>query len=518
MNETYIQLLKQANQAVAEAAATLGDDSHRPIYHILPQANWLNDPNGPVYHAGYYHMFFQHNPYQADFGLMGWGHVRSRDLVYWEHRPIAIMPTPQSYDSAGIWSGSIVVHNGTPTMMYSGVAKLNLYSRDDDLPPSDKQRIPQGYYHEFILEIEREVQCIATSSDGLESWEKHPANPVIGATPPGLDLIGFRDPYLWREEDGYWYVLLGTGIKGQGGAALLYRSPDLIAWDYLHPLYIGQPAESGLNWECPNFLNLGRQHMLVVSPHGRPIYWLGDYREHRFTPAGPPTRLDWGDAFYAPNSLRDPSGRWLMWGWVREARSRDQYVAAGWSSCLTLPREIALDADNSLTVKPAAELQALRSACLFDRELTIADGRSTDLSGISGAHLEISCRVTQANCQKIGLQFRRSPDGAQLTELSYDFESSLLRLSRDRSTGTPEVTLDPCECHLVLAGHESLDLTIFLDGSVIEIYANNRRCITSRIYPNRTDALGLNFFADGGEATAHLKIWKMGSIWGKNTA
>ena len=108
----------------------------------------------------------------------------------------------------------------------------------------------------------------------MMTWEKHQANPVIPATPAGLDLIGFRDPFLWKEEDGRWYMLLGSGIKGAGGVALLYRSPDLIEWEYLNPLYIGDPAESGINWECPNFLDLGAKHMLVVSPHGRPVYWL----------------------------------------------------------------------------------------------------------------------------------------------------------------------------------------------------------------------------------------------------
>ena len=246
----------------------------------------------------------------------------------------------------------MVIHNGVPTMIYSGVADMTLWSADDDLPPSDRQRIPQGYYHEFVLEIDQETQCIATSRDNLQTWQKQSANPVIPAIPDGLDLIGFRDPFLWKEDDGLWYMLLGSGIKGQGGVALLYRSTDMINWEYLNPLTIGDPEESGINWECPNFLALGEKHMLVVSPHGRPVYWLGDYANHRYAPDGPPRRLDWGDVFYAPNSLLDPSGRWLMWGWIREARPRDQYAAAGWASCLTLPREISLDAGGNLVVKP----------------------------------------------------------------------------------------------------------------------------------------------------------------------
>ncbi len=513
MSESYSEILAKADQAVAQTAATLGDDPQRPAYHLFTAANWINDPNGPCYYNGYWHMFFQHNPFIADFGPMGWGHVRSPDLVHWEHCPIAIMPSPGSYDGAGCWSGSVVIHEGLPTMIYSGVADMTLWSADDDLPPSDRQRIPQGYYHEFVLEIDQETQCIATSQDNLQTWQKHPANPVIPAIPQDLDLIGFRDPFLWKEGDDRWYMLLGSGIKGQGGVALLYRSPDMINWEYLNPLYIGDPAESGINWECPNFLDLGGKRMLVVSPHGRPVYWLGDYAGQRFTPDAPPRRLDWGDVFYAPNSLRDPNGRWLMWGWIREARPRDQYAAAGWASCLTLPREISLDALGNLVVKPAVELQGLRAATLYAGEVSLAGAAQDSLDGVTGDRLEISLRVTAATCASLCLQFRRSPDGAQYTQLEYDYRSGTLRLTRDQSTDTAGVTLDACEYALQLGNEEPLDLSIFLDNSVIEIYANDRLSMTSRIYPSRAEAQGLRLQAQGGSATTQVAIWRMGSIW-----
>ncbi len=504
--------LAEANATVAQAAARIAADPQRPAYHLMTAANWINDPNGPVYHNGYWHMFFQHNPAIADFGPMCWGHARSRDLIRWEHCPIAIMPSPGSYDGAGCWSGSVVIHDGIPTMLYSAVADMTLYEASDSLPASDRQRIPQGYYDEFILEIDQETQCLATSSDDMLSWQKHPANPVIQMPPPDLDVIGFRDPFLWQEADGEWRMLLGSGIKGQGGAALLYHSPDLIAWEYLNPLYIGDPAESGHNWECPNFLNLGEKRLLAVSPHGRPIYWLGDYAGSGFLPAGPAERLDWGDAFYAPNSLLDPHGRWLMWGWLREARPRDQYAAAGWASCLTLPRVISLDAAGELKIQPAAELRGLRQAQLFAGDVSLKPARPHNLGDSKGARLEIACRASRSNGQKLGIQFRRSPDGQQYTEVVYDFTTGKLSLLRENSTETAEISTDACECALPLAADEALDLRIFLDNSVIEIFANQRRSLASRIYPDRADALGLRLYSLG-DVNAHVRVWQMGSIW-----
>ena len=512
MSDSYSQILAKANQAVSDTAAGLAGDPHRPSYHLMTAANWINDPNGPVYHDGYWHMFFQHNPYIADFGPMGWGHARSPDLAHWEHCPIAIMPSPGSYDGAGCWSGSVVIHDGAPTMIYSGVADMTLWNASDDLPPSERQRIPQGYYHEFVLEIDQETQCIATSSDNLQTWDKHSGNPVIPAIPEGLDLIGFRDPFLWREDDGRWYMLLGSGIKGVGGAALLYRSPDLIEWEYLNPLYIGDPADSGINWECPNFLDLDGKHMLVVSPHGRPLYWLGDYADHQFSPDGSPMRLDWGDVFYAPNSLRDPRGRWLMWGWMREARPRDQYAAAGWASCLTMPREIALDDAGNLSVKPAEEMKQLRNGMLMDEFVDLGANEGMVLD-VSGDRLEIGLNVNQRDCRKFGIQFRRDPSGRQFTELSFNYDTNILRLDRERSSDTDEVTRDPCECELALGPGETLQLSIYLDNSVIEIYANGRISMASRIYPNLESAQGIRLYSGGGRAKVGTTVWDMSSIW-----
>ncbi len=513
MSKPYAQILEEADQAVAASAARADADPQRPAFHLTTAANWINDPNGPVWFEGYWHMFFQHNPYLADFGPMGWGHARSPDLAHWEHCPIALMPEPGACDGAGCWSGSVVIHDGLPHLLYSGVADMTLYSIDDDIPPSDRQRIPQGYYDEFLLEIDQETQCLATSVDGLRTWQKHPGNPVIPAIPPGLDLIGFRDPFLWKEADGCWRMLLGTGIKGVGGAALIYRSADLQKWKYLNPLYIGDPAESGINWECPNFLDLGARHMLVVSPHGRPIYWLGEYADHAFSPAAPAKRLDWGDVFYAPNSLLAPDGRWLMWGWIREARPRDQYAAAGWASCLTLPREIRLGADGELRVKPADELKLLRGEELVDESVALDAGGEDSLGGATGDQLEISCRVSSSDRGRWRLRFRASPDGEQYAQLEYDFATGVLRLSRDRSTQTAAISTDACECALELAAGAELDLRLFLDNSVIEVYANERLSMTSRVYPDRADAQCLRLSCVGGATQTRVRIWQMSSIW-----
>ncbi len=265
------------------------NDPHRPQYHFLPPANWMNDPNGLIYWKEKYHVFYQHNPHAASWGTMHWGHAVSADLLRWTHQPIALAPTPGGPDKDGCFSGCAVDNDGVPTLIYTGV--------------------------------QPEVQCVATSADDMRTWQKHAGNPVLAGPPPGLAVTGFRDPCVWRE-GAAWLMLIGSGIQGVGGAALLYTSPDLLHWEYQHPLCIGDKDQTGPMWECPDFFPLGDKYVLLVSPIGTSAVFtfVGTYANRKFIPETQ-DRADLGQHFYAAKSMADGSGRRLLWGWSWEGRS-----------------------------------------------------------------------------------------------------------------------------------------------------------------------------------------------------
>ncbi|MFP4501456.1 MAG: glycoside hydrolase family 32 protein [Candidatus Hydrogenedentota bacterium] len=457
----HAQAIEKANASVAEAIEQAQADPHYPIYHLRPPAYWINDPNGPVYFDGKYHMFFQHNPYGDKWGNMSWAHAVSEDLVHWEHWPIALTPNPDSYDKGGIFSGCCVVHDGVPTILYTGVS-------------------PQ-------------VQAIATSTDGMRTWTKHPANPVV-ADPPLEDLEGFRDPYAWQE-DGVWYILIGGGIRGEGGAALLYRSEDLVDWEYLHPLCVGFAK----NWECPNFFPLGDKHVLVVSPHGDVRYAFGDYdkKSHTFAP-GEWHRLDIaeGGPFYAPNSMFAPDGRLLLWGWIRGAGGEGY----PWNGCLTLPRVLTRRDDGRLGIEPAAELAALRQDH-FGAQDIVLDGRRPERIDAEGDAIEILLDIDVGNAEAVGIEVRQKRLGADAVRIEYD--NIAHRLSAGEHSGDFQV----------LPGEDELKLHVFLDKSVIEVYANGRAALTTRIYPDE-NAQGIALYSKGRPATVRsVDVWNLGSIW-----
>src|SRR5947209_12491947 len=145
-------------RAFAQRKGLLGDP-HRPHYHFLPPANWMNDPNGLLQWKGQYHLFYQYNPYAPVHAHIHWGHAASSDLVHWTDLPIALTPTPGRADADGCWSGCAIDHHGTLTLLYSGL----LYS---------------GLHPQAV--------CLATSADELLTWHYYPGNPVIEGPPAEL--------------------------------------------------------------------------------------------------------------------------------------------------------------------------------------------------------------------------------------------------------------------------------------------------------------------------------------------
>ena len=456
----------------------LARDRHRPSYHFLPPKHWMNDPNGLIQFKGKYHLFYQHNPFGPLWGNMTWGHAVSRDLVRWKHMPHALHPD-QPYDDGGVYTGCAVDNAGVPTIVYTGVRP--------------------------------ECQCIATSRD-MVTWTKHPRNPVVPTPPEGMEVTGFRDPDVWREGK-TWYMVVGSGIKGVGGAILLYKSKDLVQWDYVRPAYVGKVDETGAMWECPNFFSLGRRHVLIVSTLGRAIYFVGTWRNERFTPQAQ-GELDQGGSFYAPQVFRDNTGRRVMFGWLRERRSNAAQTAARWSGVQSLPRVLTLGRGGKLAFAPAPEVDSLRGRHQQWAQLDIGPDALLPIECARGDGIEIAAELDLGRAARCGLSVRRSPKAAEETRIIYDSEAEQLIVDCERSSKSKAAAKGTHATAFRLDKREPLKLRVFLDGTVVEVYANGRACLTSRIYPTQANSVGAALFAERGAAKLkRLDVWQMRSIW-----
>lgn len=371
-----------------------------------------------------------------------------------------------------------------------------------------------------------QLVCLATGDEDLLRWTKDPTNPVVPDFPPGLNLlttdegkVHYRDPSVWRE-DGFWRMIVGSGLTGVGGTVLLYRSSDLRNWEYERPLLVGdqtrrEPVWTGTMWECPQLFPLDGKHVLLISVwHERrtlyPAYITGTYTDGEFTPEHMGV-LDPG-SHYAPQTLLDENGRRILIGWLREQRPPEAAAAQGWSGAMTIPWILGLGKDGSLRYTPAPELATLRQQHSRFSDLSLTSHDPEPLADAVGDSLELQATIEPGTAGKVGLIVRRSPDGAEQTRVVYDADQGSLFIARDRSSLDPQGDTTPHQAQLQLAEGEALELRVFLDRSVIEVVANRRALLSERIYPSRDDSLGLAGFAEGGAGRMDsLDVWHLAS-------
>ncbi len=454
-------------------------DIHRPRYHFLPAANWMNDPNGVICWQGRYHLFFQYNPDGAWHDNIHWGHAISDDLVRWTELPVAIAPTPGSHDEGGIFSGCMVDDGGLPSAFYTGVNE----------------------------DYSVQVQCLARGNDDLTQWVKHAGNPVIQEVPPAMgQRRDFRDPFVWRGDD-CWYMALASHIVGVGGAVLLYRSPNLTDWQYVHPLYVGEKCRNGRNFECPNFFPLGDKWLLILSAQlahapSQTLYFVGRFENERFIPEREAV-YDAGCS-YASLVGSDAAGQALIYSWLREGRDRDAQRDSGWTGVQAIPRLLSLDSRDRLVSQPVAALKTLRGA---HQHFSAAD--ANDPLPIRGLSLDIEATFSPDSC--CGLEVALSADGAEKASILYDSGTQTLQVKRQYRDENPALDSETQGLPHALDAGEALELRVLLDGSVIEVIANGRARVTSRFYVSDSSSSCLRVINPA--ALVGLDVWQMSSIW-----
>ncbi|HET7104056.1 MAG TPA: glycoside hydrolase family 32 protein [Terracidiphilus sp.] len=456
-------------------------DPLRPEYHLMPPHNWMNDPNGPIWWRGWYHLFYQLNPNASVWGNMHWGHAISQDMIHWRHEPIALSPTPGGPDSEGCFSGSAVLCDGVPTIIYTGV---------QNAPPADVT-IRDGSSRL------RETQLLATAEDsGLIHWKKVP-QPVIAAPPACMQVTGFRDPCPWRESDG-WYLGVGSGQRGKGGCVLLYRSSDMRRWEYLHPLVQGEPTgrnapnpvDSGDMWECPDFFGISGSHCLFYSTEGKVVWTTGSYspQTHRYQPALTGI-LDHG-AYYAPKTFLAPGNRRILWGWITETRPTSEFAAAGWAGVMSLPRVLGVSSTGLLTMQFAPETASLREA-----PIRAVLRNSAARHQLKHLRQELMLRMSPL---AISASVRLVVDGQSAWSLDLDFAA------RTADCGSRTFSLDAMD-------PAQPALRMFLDASVIEAIVGGMHAVTSRCYKVKPGVTEVEVSCKGG-GSAEFTRWPLKAI------
>lgn len=443
-----------------------------PSYHLAGRAGWINDPNGLIYYDGWYHAFYQHNPYDTIWGPMHWGHARSKDMLHWEQLPIALAPEGDE-DKNGCFSGSAVIYKGKMALIYTGNKFKGDSTSDDDL---------------------YQVQCLATSDDSIH-FHRHG---IVIDTPPGVHH--FRDPKVW-EEEGRWYMVVGISSGGVGHVHL-YSSDDLKKWNDEGILAKAPDITMGFMWECPDFFRLDDKYVLVFSPQGmardgyrnvnlyQSGYIIGNWSPGKpFQQETPFIEMDLGDSFYAPQSFLAKDNRRMLIGWMVMWDSYLPESKDGWAGQLTLPRELSLNSSKDRLIQcPLSELNSLHENS-YRHVCKLKNQQETIFSAFK--HEDIVVQLdTIAPAEQYGLSLG---EGVRVY-----IDSQAKRVIVERNY--PEYGLVGTRS-IPLPDNDLLELRLIIDNSSLEVFINRGEgVISSRIYPEMEECYReIRAFSWGGE-------------------
>jgi beta-fructofuranosidase len=306
----------------------------------------------------------------------------------------------------------------------------------------------------------------------------------------------------------------------KGDRLYLFSSNDLVQWEYVHRFY-----ESDRKWTeasednmCPSFLPLpsspdggppSDKHLLLFISHNLGCqYYIGTYREDRFFPENH-GRMTWVDnAYFAPEALIDGNGRQIMWSWIFDDRPNEVKSEYGWTGTYGLPRSLWLGNDGKLRMRPVKELRNLRLNAKTIGEFEVTPGKEVMLDSLGTALMELELTVALRNAQQVELEVCVSEESKERTSVIYDDLSKKLKINTQHSSlGYGRKTTESAPFNLRKG--EPLVLRVFIDKSIVEVYANDRQAIARRIYPT-LGGKGIRLSARGGDLKVlSLKRWEM---------
>ncbi len=442
------------------------------------------DPNAAFYLDGQYHLHYILRHQWKDGQSFSFVHVTSPDMVHWTWQPTKLQP---SFTGHGMFSGTgFLTREGQPAVIYHGQAS----GRNQIAIAKDRH---------------------------LSAWEKPYPVEVFHADGTPAEIVHW-DPDCFRIGDTYY------AISG-GNRQPLLKSTDLRHWtlvgDFLsHDM---PDVTIGEDISCPNFFPLGRKWMLLCISH--PLgcrYYIGDWdaKREQFVPERH-GRMNWRrddqalfglfhrTDFFAPESVLTPDGRRVMWAWLTSVGPENRYLR---KTIQSLPRELELPEDGVLRIRPLRELATLRGAGQVREALVVpkAEGSLSHVVPASGLALE-----HLADLPSEAVELRIAVPRAEAERKLFGFTL----FAAENRPGLPVILRPETGCLRVgateapfalrdLPPHEDLELRVFVDRYLIEVFVNDRQAVVAA-FPDQASRALHAFSIGAPTAIRVLEIWPL---------
>ena len=335
--------------------------------------------------------------------------------------------------------------------------------------------------------------------DDLNEWQKLDA--ITPDTKEGNehhDKYRSWDPYGWVDGDTY-YAIFGGQNPGVAKSPMLEGD-----WQYTGDLFAhgvdGVSLEEDVS--CADLFKLGNKDLLLCISHKIGCrYYIGEWRDEQFYPESH-GQMSWVDnSYFAPESLVDDKGRRIMWAWLMDIAHWRKGWDRGWTGTMSLPRVLTLDDNDQLLIDVPEEIKALRYRPFRQENVEVSPIQDVTMADMVGNSFELAIVMDSVSASEFGVRVCVSPDGKEETVISYDAAEKVLKING--STSGPEATPNNVEAGpFELLQGEQLKLRVFVDKSVIEVFANSRQGVMRMVYPSR-DSVGVLLFSKGGSAKVH---------------
>jgi beta-fructofuranosidase len=495
-------------------------DRYRPFYHFVSPESTLNDPNGLAYWQGNWHMFYQ--AYPPEDKRQHWGHAISKDLIHWKDLPYAIYPSPER----AVFSGTSLVEENRVIAMYHGTQVGNM---------------------------------VAVSEDPLLlNWEKVTGKAVI----PLLKETGFATPYsvfdpsIWKKDGVYYALSAGRAPKGADskkfGTAYLFRSKDLANWEYMHEFVEGDRfTQIGDDYACPYFWPIGDRYILPFFSHmSGGQYLLGDYDKvnDKFV-ATNHGKFNFGAAtpsgVHAPSATPDGKGGVIVIFNMNPGKPTGE-----WNQIMTLPRRLTLSGRDEVRQEPAGDIESLRYKPQTVAATKLPANKEVVFKQIQGNAMELSMEIDVKDAPALELNVLRSRNSEEYTRIvfykgrgnaagrEYRLGEIPVLMQKGQTPPVPGNNTPPARLSLIsiesahaslhpdvkprapetapvmLTNDEKLNLRVFIDRSVVEVFVNGKQALAVRVYPSRDDSTGISIRSHGSDSELiSLSAWQMKNIY-----
>lgn len=498
---TLISCSPQQNESLTSLDSTAYHEMYRPRFHFSPAKGWTNDPNGLVYYEGEYHIFYQYNPYGTTWGHMSWGHAVSKDLLHWEHLPVAISEylDPATRDSTMIFSGTVVADNNNSSGLCEG--KSCLIAIYTSHVSKNNQTVVQH-------------QSLAYSNDKGRTWKRYDKNPILD-----IQRKDFRDPKVfWYEPKKTWIMAL---VIPDLYKIRFYQSVNLRDWIQLSEF--GGMGDTSRIWECPDLYELpienepGKTKWVISLSGSHPQgpafvgmqYFIGRFDGSSFVPDDPeqiPRYVDYGKDYYAGivyNNLPKDDHRTIMIGWANNWTYANQIPTSTWRGAMAIPRELALRKTEDgiqLVQRPLSSIHTLRG-----RELI-------DLNDLTDKGIALEIEIDPADAKEAGVRILKN--GEEKTVIGYMAARQEIFLDRTHAgvsdfnrefPGRESVPAKPVD--------GKIKLQVFIDRSIVEVFVNDgAQALCEQVFPIQKRSQ-IKSYSDNGKATIKIQAWEMNSVW-----